>query len=188
MKDVRGVSVCLACGGAFLAGDAVDTVRRAFDEHAQSMASLAAQQGSRRMDGVRAVACPTCRQQMARFQVGPVEVDTCFAHGSWYDRGELVAVKDALAAGLPTAAIEQSLDIAPKPARVIEPVLDPRPPAPAPPGGGGFRIDAGAAKAIGKLRKSERTAEKRERKSHRRRHGHDHSGLEIVTDILDILT
>ena len=170
MKDVRGVAVCLACGGAFLAAAAVDTVARAFDEHAQSMASLAAQQGSKRVDAARTATCPMCSTAMARFRVGPVEVDTCFEHGSWYDRGELAAVRQALERGLPTAPVEPV-----EPPPTLELARAPAPVAPAAP-----------LSFIVELQEHERRMARRPR--HRRRHGRSHSALEIVEDILDILT
>lgn len=198
MKDVRGVAVCVSCGGAFVACAAVDTVRRAFDDHAQSMAALAAQHVTRPIAGIAGAArmpCPSCSRDMSRFLVGPIEVDTCLAHGSWYDRGELVAVRDALLAGAPTAEVTaqsaQSVkpaaaSVGPAPLELARPLQKSKPSTPRPMDGA---IDPGAAAAIQGLIKHEheeiRRARARER-SHRWRHGSDHSALEIVEDILDI--
>jgi hypothetical protein len=43
---------------------------------------------------------------MQRFRVGSVDVDTCMDHGTWYDRGELGVVRDALRAGQGAASYE----------------------------------------------------------------------------------
>lgn len=193
MRDVRGVAVCTSCGGAFVSCAASDTVQRAFDPHAQSMAELAAQhaRGPAVVDKNARAACPSCGAAMARFRVGPVEVDTCFVHGSWYDRGELAQVRDALAAGAQTAEVDVG-GPAPPAAAAAAPAVAPlelaRPlkksplstPRPA------SEIDPGAQAAIANLIKHEHAAIRRAR-SHRRRHGYDHSALEIVEDILDLL-
>ena len=193
MKDVRGVAVCVSCGGAFVACAAVDTVRRAFDEHAQSMAALAAEHATKpNVDGGGArMPCPSCAREMTRFLVGPVEVDTCLEHGSWYDRGELVSVRDALRAGAPTAEVAPAAPRAAPPSppaaaplELARPLQKNKPSTPRAMSG---TIDEGANEAIQRLIKSEHAAARRARSRHRR-HGHDHSALEIVEDILDILT
>jgi Zn-finger nucleic acid-binding protein len=99
LRDVRGVGVCMACGGAFLASDAAHAVARALDENATAIADVAARHAQRGADVVAAAHCPVCHAAMQRFHVGSVDVDTCMEHGTWYDRGELGAVRDALRAG-----------------------------------------------------------------------------------------
>lgn len=204
MKDVRGVAVCVSCGGAFVACAAVDTVRRAFDDHAQSMAALAAEHASKpNVDGGGArMPCPKCAQEMARFLVGPVEVDTCLEHGSWYDRGELVSVREALLAGAPTAEVATaspaSVPGIPQsaPLELGRPLQKSKPSTPRAMDGG---IDPGAQAAITGLIKHEHAEARRarnrdrdwndlsRRRAHDRRHGSDHSALEVVEDVLDIL-
>lgn len=194
LKDVRGVAVCLSCGGAFVPAEAVDTVRRAFDEHAQSMALLASQQASRRVDDDAVARCPSCARSMSRFRVGPVEVDTCFDHGSWYDRGELRAVKAALEAGAPTAEVDvggdddhgsrDDDDNASATTSGLELARDPVPVPPAPPLYTGSFIDDGARRAIAKLVKSEQREAQDRRRRRRRRRG---SALSILEGALDIL-
>lgn len=194
MKDVRGVSVCVSCGGAFVACAAVDTVRRAFDDHAQSMAALAAEHATKPnvAGGGARMPCPSCAREMTRFLVGPVEVDTCLEHGSWYDRGELVSVRDALRAGAPTAEVAAPVNAPPStagmgpppsaPLELARPLQKSKPSTPRQMDG---TIDAGANAAIQRLIKSEHAAARAARSRHRR-HGHDHSALEIVEDILNI--
>ena len=204
MKYVRGVAVCVSCGGAFVACTAVDTVRLAFDDHAQSMAALATEHASTRakVDTAARVPCPSCAREMSKFLVGPVEVDTCLEHGSWYDRGELVAVRDALRAGAPTAEVTRAAPAtpvapAPAPLELARPLQKSKPSTPRPMDGG---IDAGANAAIQRLIKSEHAEARRARNraslwdgatrrhSHDWGHGSDHSALEVVEDVLDILS
>ena len=105
LSDVRGVAVCLRCGGAFLRAAASDTVRLVFDEDARQTADMAATQGSQRVQTDAMASCPQCSARMRRFRVGPVEVDTCMEHGTWYDRGELEAVRAALSDGVATQEV-----------------------------------------------------------------------------------
>lgn len=87
---------CWRCGGVFLRGAAADSVRLALDPHAHAAAERYAGSPFARVDLASAAACPVCRATMRRFPAGPVDVDTCGLHGTWYDPGELCAVRDAL--------------------------------------------------------------------------------------------
>jgi hypothetical protein len=89
---------CWRCGGVFLRGDVADSVRLALDPRAHAAAERSAGSPFARVDLASAAACPVCRATMKRFPAGPVDVDTCAAHGTWYDPGELCAVRDALLA------------------------------------------------------------------------------------------
>ena len=101
LRDTRGAAICLQCGGAFLDAVAADSVVRALDESAQRAAALAGSNphATRVVDNLAKLAhvdCPVCHTRMQRFAVGPVDVDTCVAHGTWYDRCELEDVRDVL--------------------------------------------------------------------------------------------
>lgn len=218
MKDVRGVAVCASCGGAFVSCAAVDTVQRAFDPHAQSMAELAAQhaRGAALIDVTDHAACPACTQKMTRFRVGPVEVDTCFTHGSWYDRGELRLVRDSLAAGAATSEVNAASGASPEelaagafgtsPASPVSPV-SPASPASrfAPPSSTTAPLElarphkkspASTPRPVSEIDPGAQEAISRlikaehaaARRARRlhRSHGTDHSAIEIVEDILSL--
>lgn len=89
---------CWRCGGVFLRGDVADSVRLALDPRAHAAAERHVGSPFARVDLTSAAACPVCRATMRRFPAGPVDVDTCGLHGTWYDPGELCAVRDALLA------------------------------------------------------------------------------------------
>ncbi len=206
LTRIRDVDACLRCGGAFLAAAAVDTVRRAVDDDAHATVEIVEQQGGRRsVNTAGAAPCPGCGEAMQRFRVGPVEVDTCLAHGSWYDRGELLAVRDALLAGLPSEEIDVDAPPAQAPAAAAARTssgleLDhaqlehaKRAPPPSPRAGG---IDPGAQAAIAKLQAHEATERERERWRHRRRWGFGRrrigddplrDAVDVVDDVLSVL-
>ena len=102
LRDVRGVSVCASCGGAFFAAAATTAIAAkvgavaaiaAIDDAGAAVADDAAALASRRVDTEAPAPCPVCRAVMERACVGTVDVDTCGAHGTWFDRGELRLVR-----------------------------------------------------------------------------------------------
>jgi Zn-finger nucleic acid-binding protein len=90
------LSVCAACGGAWLGPDAAVHVMRGLRDpvdvdlaHATGAAARSAQ-ARPRDTGTRA--CPSCSGRMDRLVFGTIIVDSCVAHGTWFDRGELEGV------------------------------------------------------------------------------------------------
>lgn len=87
---------CEACGGVWLGPDgAVHILRGMADDLAREIErasdSVGARASSRPSDlGERA--CPTCAQPMGRLTIGHTIVDSCPAHGTWFDREEVAAV------------------------------------------------------------------------------------------------
>jgi hypothetical protein len=91
---------CNACGGLWLEpeaavhvmqglGDALDTDLAATSKNQSRVSRSPAppDTGSR--------ACPRCAQPMMRVVVGETMVDTCAAHGTWFDKNELDGVVKA---------------------------------------------------------------------------------------------
>ena len=117
---------CLRCGGLLLRGVAADSVRLALDPGSQEAAERTRGGPFARVDLQGPASCPVCRVHMQRFPAGAVEVDTCGEHGTWYDAGELLAVRDALIARGVSAAVAApapaALPPSPPPARPV-PVL-----------------------------------------------------------------
>ena len=85
---------CKACGGLWLGPDATvhvlrgldDAVDRAIDESAGKLAARA-EVTATIAEGERV--CPLCDQPLARVLVHHVRIDSCFTHGSWFDRAEI---------------------------------------------------------------------------------------------------
>ena len=50
--------------------------------------------------GVPSPACPVCRQGMRRVVAEDIEVETCKAHGVWFDAGDLPALVRAVSSAL----------------------------------------------------------------------------------------
>jgi Zn-finger nucleic acid-binding protein len=88
---------CNACGGLWLEpeaavhvmqglGDALDSELAATSKNQSRVSKSPAppDAGSR--------ACPRCAQPMMRVVVGETTVDTCAAHGTWFDKNELDGV------------------------------------------------------------------------------------------------
>ena len=197
LTRVRDVDVCLRCGGAFLAAAATDTVRRALDVDALSTAQMAAAQGGRRVDEGAPAPCPACAQAMRRFRVGPVDVDTCLEHGTWYDRGELGRVRDALLANAPThevavgpAGDAATTSVSSSSGLELAREREHKVPSARPASGAG--IDPRVQAKINELAREEQWRARREERFEDgafglHRHHHHGGALEIVEDILDIL-
>ncbi|OGQ18239.1 MAG: hypothetical protein A2138_03090 [Deltaproteobacteria bacterium RBG_16_71_12] len=117
---------CWRCGGVFLRGAVADSLRLALDPRAHAAAERYVGSPFARVDLARAAACPVCRATMKRFPAGPVDVDTCAVHGTWYDPRELCAVRDALLANGVRAE-------APVPVALPPVAAPPRPLPPTPP-------------------------------------------------------
>ncbi len=188
LRDVRGIFVCLACGGAFLPSTARDAVARALDPVSQQTAALAGIRGTADVDTAARTPCPICRQPMPRFSVGGVDVDNCAAHGSWYDRGELEVVADALAAGASGVAVAAPTPAPAPPAPSLELQQRTKKKPPKPPKSSATTPqfqDPGAAAAIAKLIKHEHREAREQRRHHDRHHRHGNSS--VAHDVADLI-
>ena len=95
---------CEACGGVWLGPDAaVHVLRGLGDEREREIARVTASLEMRvvaaRPADPGARGCPTCAQVMGRLTVGATVVDSCPAHGAWFDRreiGEIIVACGAL--------------------------------------------------------------------------------------------
>jgi Zn-finger nucleic acid-binding protein len=96
LKATLPIEGCEACGGVWLGPDAAVHVLRGLgdaieQEIARASAGVAARAAVRPSDaGTRA--CPTCAQTMGRLEVARTVVDSCPAHGTWFDRQEIASV------------------------------------------------------------------------------------------------
>jgi Zn-finger nucleic acid-binding protein len=92
-KQVHGSTLagCRSCGGLWLDAASVDRLRRARDEELE--------QAARRVNGLfirrgpvpnrmAAISCPVCSAPLRRIELPDTmhSVDTCDAHGTWFDR------------------------------------------------------------------------------------------------------
>jgi hypothetical protein len=109
LKRIGAVSACVKCGGVFVPASERDAMAEALQDMADT-AQLVAQHAPRPVDATQTAAsarCPVCLEEMQRFRIDGdgipggafIEVDSCLAHGAFYDRGELIAVQRAFAAG-----------------------------------------------------------------------------------------
>jgi Zn-finger nucleic acid-binding protein len=97
------VSACLACAGVWLDAKTSAAVGKAFDAAEAAEARdwalrvvAAAESGARLSPNVHsplALRCPICRADMRKARVpgAGFEIDSCAAHGTFYDKGELAA-------------------------------------------------------------------------------------------------
>ena len=85
---------CEACGGLWLGPDATvhvmrgldDAIDHEIDRQAEKLAAKAHRLPE--IDENQRI-CPFCEQSLARVDVNAVRVDSCFTHGSWFDRTEI---------------------------------------------------------------------------------------------------
>lgn len=95
---------CEGCGGVWLGPDAAVHVLRGHGDElereiARASASVETRASAARPTDPGHRACPRCAQTMGRLEVGATVVDTCPAHGTWFDRrevGEIVVACGAL--------------------------------------------------------------------------------------------
>ena len=93
------VSGCAACGGLWLGPDAAVHVMQGLGDQVDVELARASATVARTSivpgpdSGMRA--CPACGLAMARLAIRDVIVDSCAAHGTWFDRGEVEAVEMA---------------------------------------------------------------------------------------------
>ncbi|MCC6648216.1 MAG: zf-TFIIB domain-containing protein [Polyangiaceae bacterium] len=96
-REAVSMHVCLTCGGAFLDNATAARLLSMVPPTALASAGWLDERASREVDTAPAVACPVCQRTMGRVHVkaAGVDVDTCGAHGTFYDRTELVKVARA---------------------------------------------------------------------------------------------
>jgi Zn-finger nucleic acid-binding protein len=118
---------CRACGGLWLDGTTAQRLTQALDGHELSLADAASQHATHAADTRGLMLCPVCRAGLARWTVpnAGVEVDTCSAHGTWFDRHELQRIAQSASiaraygrhaaptGGTPMAAARASADSSP---------------------------------------------------------------------------
>jgi Zn-finger nucleic acid-binding protein len=92
----HGVFVCQTCGGVFADLSASNALRNAAEPAIVAVAHTAAQQARFAVPAdVRGRACPACQAMLAQTTFAGVSIDYCAAHGTWFDRGEIVRIVSA---------------------------------------------------------------------------------------------
>ncbi|MDP2339970.1 MAG: hypothetical protein Q8O67_03345 [Deltaproteobacteria bacterium] len=107
MHVVDGVDVCVQCGALFLSSNAQEALARVFEPAVVAVAAMGDASGTA-VATVGAAECPVCVRRMRRSRVGPVDVDTCDDHGTFYDHGELALLRETLLARLEAAALARA--------------------------------------------------------------------------------
>lgn len=92
--------VCPACGGTWLGQEASIHIMRGLGDPATVELTKATDVAARRASVSPAAdaggrACPTCAAPLMPMSVSDVVVDTCPAHGTWFDRDEVSRVARA---------------------------------------------------------------------------------------------
>lgn len=87
---------CAACGGVWLGPDASVHVMRGLGDQLEAEVASASEVTARAslnpVQDSGARPCVQCANLMTRLVVKDVTVDTCAAHGTWFDRGEIAGV------------------------------------------------------------------------------------------------
>jgi Zn-finger nucleic acid-binding protein len=89
---------CAACAGVFLGPACARRLAEAQPPEVVAHASRASAGARYQPDLAPPLACPACQQTMHRTHAisAQVEIDSCKLHGTWYDRGELERVAQAI--------------------------------------------------------------------------------------------
>jgi len=85
---------CGYCGGVWLDHAASKRVTEVLCSDTLAHAEAGARMARHVPDTRASLACPSCGSPLARSKVGQtgVEIDTCAAHGTWFDKDELARV------------------------------------------------------------------------------------------------
>lgn len=91
---------CGRCGGIWVDNASAQTAMSTLDQVIVDLAERAGDRAAAEVETRDLVACPACRETLARKRVtrAQVLIDLCEAHGTWFDRYELAQVLDALGA------------------------------------------------------------------------------------------
>ena len=99
ITPLGGVDIhqCCKCGGVWLEHERFANLAAAHEEHGKAMAATGARPAAPaiRTQSAQYRPCPACKQLMNRFNFGRasgVILDSCKAHGLWFDRDELKRV------------------------------------------------------------------------------------------------
>ena len=96
-KDGFRIEACGRCGGVFVEAD---VAKRALAVGSRAPEELAhkVQQVTQRVvqNDDRALECPECSAPMSKSTLGNAKLDTCAAHGTWFDPHELAKAMAAL--------------------------------------------------------------------------------------------
>ncbi len=96
-SEQLGVWTCPTCGGVWTDPAATAALRAASDAVFTSVSDRAAAQARTSLPADRpGRRCPICRNVLQPTNVAGVTIDTCAAHGTWFDRGEMATVCDEL--------------------------------------------------------------------------------------------
>lgn len=89
---------CGECGGIWLDNAGARRALETFDRTLGALSAQASTHAKREPAVTSRVNCPACSAPMGRTRITStnIDLDTCAAHGTWFDRGELAAVLDAL--------------------------------------------------------------------------------------------
>jgi Zn-finger nucleic acid-binding protein len=89
------VRQCRSCGGVWMPAEAVDHLRRVSDDDLRRAIALGEMLALARAER-RTLACPVCAGPLECLELSETvfEVDVCRAHGTWFDRRELIGFMD----------------------------------------------------------------------------------------------
>ncbi len=99
---VRG---CPTCAGVWLDPDTNRRMAEGFDEEAVAAVRAHSSKAKVKVDeSVGNLSCPVCRKALRRHRIDNawLDVDICDDHGTWYDKGEVERVTQALNAPVAT--------------------------------------------------------------------------------------
>lgn len=107
----RTAHACRRCGGVWLGRTTAALVDDALERSSVEAAKRAARDAVSTEHAPRALTCPKCSRALEPHFIAGVEIDSCEAHGTWYDREELPQIAERLG-GRRTSAAASSLLVA----------------------------------------------------------------------------
>jgi Zn-finger nucleic acid-binding protein len=94
-QDGFRIDACGKCGGAWLGHSMAEKMMHSRSAIPARLSETAAAAAREKQDVPLGRPCPDCQAPLAREVMRPCEVDTCKAHGTWFDAHELRAVAEA---------------------------------------------------------------------------------------------
>jgi Zn-finger nucleic acid-binding protein len=84
-----GVAACDGCGGVWTDRATSEALRTSSDGEITSVAKDVAEHAEATVPADRRRRCPECQRRLRKSTVAGVQIDSCAAHGTWFDRGEV---------------------------------------------------------------------------------------------------
>jgi Zn-finger nucleic acid-binding protein len=87
---------CGECAGIWLDNESAQLALKSMDRRITELSQRASSHAHAAPAKDARIHCPACKKSMPRVSRSGVDLDVCIEHGTWFDRGELVQIIEAM--------------------------------------------------------------------------------------------